>query len=125
MYNLADGDYYISDLYTNPNKEDGVLYSKSNDRADALPLDFDVEFKISNKKEENEVEENKTILKSIILKSEKAKQNDKVYVDIEVENFELKQAMLSFNDNTNNKNFVVYLKDIKDKPTIFYNSVYN
>ena len=116
MSNLVDGDYYISNVYINPNKEDYIVYSKGEVDGDTNQLNFDVNFKIANQEKETTSTTETTALKSISLSSEKAKQNDKVYVDMTVSDFKVAQAMLSFNDTTNGKNFVVYLKDIANKP---------
>ena len=116
MSNLVDGDYYISNVYINPNKEDYIVYSKDNSDNNAKKLNFDVNFKIANREKETTSTTETTVLKSIALLSEKAKQNEKVYVDMQVSDFKVAQAMLSFNDTVNGKNFIVYLKDITNKP---------
>lgn len=114
---LIDGDYYISDVFINPNMEDYIWYSSDSQATNALPLEYNVEFKIANNEEENV--ENITILKNIKLLENIGKQNGKVYVDLEVDNFELNQVMLSFNDAKNNNNFVVYLEDVKNNSPYF------
>ena len=118
--NLVDGDYYISSVYINPNREDYIVYSKGEVDGDIYQLNFDINFKIANEETSDNASNTEknatTALKSISLASEKAKQNDKVYVNLKVEDFEAVQAMLSFTDTTNAKNFVVYLKDVKSKP---------
>ena len=109
---LTDGTYYITDVYINPNKTDYIRYSKDENQADALKLKFDIQFEIKN---EEEIKTDK-ILKSIVLSDFTASRNDKIYVDMELNNFEANQVMLSFSDKKNQKSFVVYLKDLKTKP---------
>ena len=49
---LLDGEYYISDVYVNPDKKDFVRFSNDVTAENAEPLTFNAEFRIDNSKNE-------------------------------------------------------------------------
>lgn len=119
-FNLIDGTYYISDLYINPSSENYIHYCVNPKSENDRKLDFynEFEIKLDNQKSDDfvEVEPVAAAMQKIELKNSNAKQNEKVYVDFETQDFVASQVMLSFTDNENGKNFIVYLKDLNSNP---------
>ncbi|MBR1540955.1 MAG: hypothetical protein IJ629_07465 [Clostridia bacterium] len=117
---IHPGDYYISDIYlwqngANGNSSECVAHYSKNpvDEAEKY-LQFDLEFTIkSTTNQENS--ENQASLSPITLKSETAKINDKVYVDLN-SNEKYSQVMLSFTNNEADHTMIVYLKDLNTNP---------
>ena len=117
---IHPGDYYVSDIYlwqngANGNSSECVAHYSKNpvDEAEKY-LQFNLEFTIkSTTNQENS--ENQESLSPITLKSETAKINDKVYVDLN-SNEKYSQVMLSFTNNEADHTMIVYLKDLNTNP---------
>lgn len=101
----------------NPHKENSsVHYSLQPNGEQELKLNYNISFNV--KYPTDNTLESEMELQSISLNTNKAKLNDKVYVDMST-NQKLTEAMLSFIDETSEKNMVVYLKDLNTKKPYF------
>lgn len=110
---IVPGDYELTNVLVSSLSGEMLHYSKATIGQNILPLNFDVKITAKNP---NDTEVPETdILKSISLKSQTAKLNEKVYVDLTT-NGSAKKVMLSFVDQKNDKNMIVYLKSIDHNP---------
>ncbi|MBR3163043.1 MAG: hypothetical protein IKF17_02950 [Clostridia bacterium] len=107
---LYDGEWYISDLWLNPDKQNYVHYSKNSQ--DALPLNYDIRFTIGDGNSIKDDVSVETInLNSFKLAATSAKKSERVNVNMSA-NKELSQVMLSFIDKNSDNTMIVYLKGL-------------
>ena len=134
---IYEGEYQITDIYLNPDSQDKyVRYSIDESNTNAIKLNNDIRFTISNNETDenqnvdnsenttntddtqNANDENKIILEKIDLEVERAKLNQRVYVNIQTSR-SINEAMLSFTDEQNKNNMTVYLKDLNTNTPYF------
>lgn len=119
---LFAGDYYVSDVFINPDNQSEYVHYSINPQDDVTKkLDFSVNFKIVDNEEQildnEEVNsENKELLESISLLSNTVKLNEKIFVELKTSE-EIKSATLIFSNDSDS--FTVNLKDINTNSPYF------
>lgn len=112
------GDYVLTNIYlSSKDSLNNISYTNQASIEKSKPLIYDITIQVKDPNNKPTIVTNNDVLYNLSLKSTVAKKNEKVYVDFLLNpNIKYKSIMLSFSNDTNEKNMTVYLKDLKGKP---------
>ena len=112
------GDYVLTNIYlSSKDSLNNICYTNQSSIEKSKPLNYNIMIQVKdpNTKPANIIKNE--VLYKLTLKSTVAKKNEKVYVDFLLNpNIKYKSIMLSFSNDTNEKNMTVYVKDLNGKP---------
>ena len=112
------GDYVLTNIYlSSKDSLNNICYTNQSSIEKSKPLNYNIMIQVKdpNTKPANIIKND--VLYKLSLKSTVAKKNEKVYAEFLLNpNIKYKSIMLSFSNDTNEKNMTIYVKDLKGKP---------